>query len=275
MKRLRLIWLVAFLLGVTAGCSSDDNLAENTAIPANSIPTTLSISTPAPTNTPTLTPEPTNTQTPTAQPTLTPVPTSTPTPSQLPTSILNEETLIRQVLEEYRSALLQGDGKTAIQLVDSKTIDWYDQVLAFALTLERDDLDRLDFTEKFIVLRLRHEFSLDQLEDLIGEEVLIIGIERGWISHSSVESMELEDIEVHDLRGFVTFDEMIEPIFVFVKEDGQWKFMLWKLAALGNVAFVQLVEESGLTEDEFIIGILEALSSFQVDERIFDGPINY
>jgi hypothetical protein len=279
MTRNRLIWFLSLLICFVGGCSSADNLAEDTDFRASLTPTIIPTLTPTHTPIPTYlftsTPEPTFTQPPTDEPTLAPETTSTLTPSPLPTLILNEEILIQQVFEQYRSALLQGDGEAALAALDLETIDWYEQVIEFALTLDRDDLNRLDFIEKFTVLRLRHEFSRDELEDLTGDELIKIAIENGWISRSSVESLELEDVEVNDLRGIVTITGISEPLFLFVKEDGQWKFMLWKVTALGNPAFEQLVAESGLSEDEFVIGILEALSSFQVDERIFDGPIDY
>ena len=49
--------------------------------------------------------------------------------------------------------------------------------------------------------------------------------------------------------------------------------MLWKITALGNPVFEQMATESGMSEDEFLIGLLETLSSFKVDDKIFDGPI--
>lgn len=64
------------------------------------------------------------------------------------------------------------------------------------------------------------------------------------------------------------------PAFYFMKENATWKFALWKSFELGNLAFSQVQKNSGLEEDEFLIYLLENISRFEVDKKIFEGPID-
>ena len=200
MRTIKLTWVLILSIIFITSCASSEvsDGSTNSSIVESHSATVIS------TDSPTVTPEPTKTEVPTSVPTSTPppTPTSTPIPTETP---VDEESLIRQSFEEYREALLEGDSEAAILVVDQKSIDWYGDVLEYALALEREEVARLDFVEKFTLLRLRHEFSKEELEGFTGEDVLKIGIDNGWISKSSVEAMELVDIQVDNLRGFYIF----------------------------------------------------------------------
>ncbi|NEQ53259.1 MAG: hypothetical protein F6K11_24500 [Leptolyngbya sp. SIO3F4] len=187
------------------------------------------------------------------------------------TSNSEEENLIRQVFEQYRAALSQYNGEAALVAMDTQSVAWYGEVLEYALTLDRDALNQLNLIEKFNVIRLRNEFSQDELEKLTGEALIIINVERGWTVQLSVDDMELTNVEISDSFGAITFDEKVGPISLFIKEDRQWRFMHWKVIDLANSGFEEILQESGLPEDEFIARFLDL--SLPFDERIFEGPI--
>ena len=55
--------------------------------------------------------------------------------------------------------------------------------------------------------------------------------------------------------------------------EGQWKLDLVASFALANDAMKQEITKAGLTEEQFIIRALSALSAKKVDERIFSPPL--
>ncbi len=186
------------------------------------------------------------------------------------------EDAIQNTFSQYRKALLDGDGAKAAELVDSRTVTWYSEILTKALEMPREKFPQLDFMAKFMVLRLRHEFNKSELEKMNGRELIKIGVENGWISKAAVSNVEkLATIRVDTFRAAASIPEYPDaPAFYFLNESGQWKLALWRSFELANRAMQSEVTKSGLTEEQFILRTIDALSSKKIDERILSGPIN-
>ncbi len=191
------------------------------------------------------------------------------TPSQS-----KEAQAIQTAFAEYKDALLMGDGPKAADLVSAGTIVFYDSMLRHALNTPREKLARLDFLSKFIVVRVRHEFTRAQIAQMNGRDLLVVGVNNGWISKSSVANIErLVNIKVQSYEAFAAMPLLPEiQFFHFLKESGKWKFDLTSSFDLANVAMKQEIKKSGLTEEEFITRLLRMLSAKEVDERIFSAP---
>jgi hypothetical protein len=200
---------------------------------------------------------------------------ASPTPDAESTAAAEKEaTDVLQAFAACQSALLAEDGLAALNLVDMKTVQWYQDALDHALTMPRSELDRLTFSHKYIILRLRHELSQAELEASSGEEIFVRAVNRGWIDRASVENVELGQVQVQGGEAWISLQLAPEqPAFQLVKEYGQWKVALYKLLPLADSAIEQIVAESGLAEDEFIVLALEAATGLRVDEGIFDGPL--
>ena len=181
---------------------------------------------------------------------------------------------IQTVFAQYKDALLEGDGQKAADVVSAGTIGFYDGIVTHVLTTPRAELMKLDFISKFMVLRIRHESTRAQLSRMTGRELLAIGVARGWISKSSVANIErLVNIRVHASEATAAMSMAPEfPAFRFLKEAGQWKLDLAASFPLANNAMKEEIKKAGLTEDEFIIRTLNALSSKPVDDRIYSPP---
>jgi len=187
----------------------------------------------------------------------------------------SEQDEIAQVFQQYRSALLNEDGKEALELVDSQTIRYYDDVVKDALKISRADLNRLDLYTKFMVLRLRHEFRKDQLEKMTGDSLFILSVKQGWVSKSEASNnSKLVNIKYDRHLASASLPQAPEiPAFYFMKENGKWKLALWKNFELANVAFSQMLQQSSLAETEFLVRLLENISKYRVDENIFEAPL--
>lgn len=183
---------------------------------------------------------------------------------------------IQNVFSQYKEALLASDGSRAADLVSSRTIVYYEEILGLALNTPKRKLADLDFISKFMVLRIRHEFDKTTLAKMTGRELLILGVKRGWISKSSVSNIgELTHIKVRDDQASASIPVAPGlPAFYFHNESGQWKLDLLSSFELGNAAMKQEIAKSGLTEEQFILRALAMLSPKNVDERILSGPLD-
>ena len=182
---------------------------------------------------------------------------------------------IQNTFSAYKEALLKGDGSKAAELVDKGTIAFYDEILTNALEMPYRNLRQLDYLSKFMVLRIRHEFSKSQIEKMSGLDLFKLGITNGWISPSTVANINrLVNIKVDSYKSSASAPKFPNvTAFYFLKESGQWKLALWQSFELVNYAMRVRVKQSGLTEEEFIIKSINMLSSKTVDPRILSGPL--
>ena len=173
-------------------------------------------------------------------------------------------------------ALFEQDGEKAIEVIDPFSFEWYEQILVDALTIDRVELDSKEFVEKFTLLRLRHEFSQEEIQNLSGEEIIIISIEKGWVGLETISELEIDEVIIATPPlAYITFKDLpFAASIPFIREGGRdWKISLSLLIRSSNEGFEQIIADSNLAEDEFIVSMLEQLSERTVDERIFDGPI--
>lgn len=185
------------------------------------------------------------------------------------------EEAIQSTFSQYRKALLEGDGSKATDLVDTRTIALYGEIRTNALEMPRQKLSQLDFISKFMVLRVRHEFSKSQIEKMSGRELFKLGVDKGWISTAMVSNVErLASIKIDLHKASASIPQAPDtPALYFLNESGQWKLALWQSFEIANFAMKSEVAKSGLTEEEFIIRTIDAISSKKVDVRILSGPL--
>lgn len=187
-----------------------------------------------------------------------------------------DKNAIKGTLNRYRDAIKAADGELVYKLLDSKTIQWYDDALKDALSLKKADLEKRDYLEKLTVLRLRHEFLRADLEKKTGKEVIVDGVKKGWIGGSFADMIVIQFMDKDkdkDGMVFVTLRQAPKvPAFYFASEDGKWKLALSHTFRLANKGFEQLQAKSSLSTEDFLAKMLEDATRKKVDKSIFDGP---
>jgi hypothetical protein len=194
-----------------------------------------------------------------------------PAPSKAATQ---DEAGVHAAFEAYRAAILARDGKSAVTLVDRKTIETYQQYLDLARTVDRAGLRRLDWMGKFMVLRLRHEFDRQALAALTGESLFVVSIERGWISDTAVRASRAANVTLDGPRAGLSLTERPDvPVFFFAWETDVWKFSLWKTFPLAELGMQKLFEQSKAKDElAWIVAVIEAISPRQFDPAMLEGP---
>lgn len=182
-----------------------------------------------------------------------------------------EKSEIQSTFNRYQSALLSANGKAAAQEVCLQTIQWYEKTRNDALYMKRVQLNRVDILRKFTILRLRHEFSKQQLENMDGKQLFIIAVNNGWISPETVRTIRLDRIEAGTDQGIAYIKKApLTPAFHFIKENKKWKLALVKSFPLVIKTF-KAMKPSDVDEDQWIITLLETITKRKVDKKIFDG----
>lgn len=180
---------------------------------------------------------------------------------------------VKDVFKRYQTAITNNDGEAAVKLLDQRTVNWYSQSLKDAIEIPRDELERLIFLRKLMVLKLRHHYSLDQLKSFDGKAIIIDAVEKGWMNKAVVSDLKITKVtfEDHAAQAYVSSVKST-PMFHFRYQHNEWKLALWKLLYVTNKHLEEIVKESGMSEEEYILLSLEAEAGFKVDATILNGP---
>lgn len=168
---------------------------------------------------------------------------------------------VHESFEQYRTAILAGDDEEAVQYLNQSSIKYYDDMLKDALYLKESEFEERTILDKFMILRLRMNFSAKELKKMNGRELIVYSIQKGWIGKSSVINIELS--EESKIKGdWATIEVMKNGQgsglhFIFQKENDIWKFDIQEILKIANMSLAYLIKQSDYTEKEFIEMVLE------------------
>jgi hypothetical protein len=180
---------------------------------------------------------------------------------------------VRACFEGYKQAILDQDGNAAVALVDGNTLEYYGEMRRLALEGKPEIVRNLSTIDKMMVLMLRHQTPVEDLSQMSGDSLFVYAVDKGWIGRESVISNELGDITVsgdHASGVHVSAGTETPLRWMFQKKDGNWKLDITSIMPAADQAFKQMIRESGQSEDEFLVAILESVSGRRVPESIWE-----
>ncbi len=187
----------------------------------------------------------------------------------------DDKKAIQDTFAKYVAALKAKDSATAMALIDSKSIAWYQGALDAALNANRTKLKALSLLQRLVALRLRNEFPKNELEAMTGESVYKYGVQVGWIDSNSVSAFKIATIKITGNQAQASLQQAPQIyLLAFSKESGRWKLSFAKLLTLLEPEVKKIIRTSGSAEDDFIKSVIEASASNVFDKAIFDGPLD-
>ncbi|WP_294672046.1 hypothetical protein [uncultured Fluviicola sp.] len=184
----------------------------------------------------------------------------------------SEDTLIRAVFDKYRSDLLNDRGTEAVKEVDSKTIQYYSDILELTISADSSKVETLSIMDKMSVLIMRLKISKEELLTFSGKDLFIYSVDHGMVGKSGIAKNSIGQIIVNDnfasaplgVKGAPT-----EVRFEFYKESGSWKINLTSIFPLAELVFEKLIKDSGKSENELLIPIIEAATNKRVSREVW------
>jgi hypothetical protein len=185
----------------------------------------------------------------------------------------SENDAILETFSGYKQAILNKDGAAAVQHVPRETIDYYQQMVDWSLTADRDSLESLSTINKLGVLLMRQRIPADKLRMLDGKEAFIYAVDNGWIGERSTIATEIGDIQISGDRATaaVYINAQKAPLrYHFAKENGSWTFNLLKAMTAGDQGLKMAIRKAGMPENEFLLSLLESVSGRKVPDSIWE-----
>lgn len=184
----------------------------------------------------------------------------------------DEAELVKKTFEKYNSAILNDKGEEAVNYLDSRTLRYYADILEKVKKADEAALNSLSFTDKLQILRIRLTAKKEQILSFDDKEVIIFAVKNGMVGKEGVSNQSLGEITIEEnvAKGQLVVKGKKTPFYLhFYKEDNQWKIDLTSLFPTSNAAFKKVIEESGMTENEYIIKLLEVVSKKKVGKEIW------
>ena len=184
---------------------------------------------------------------------------------------------VKQSFLAYKTAIIAADGEAAAEVVTEGSHDYFRKLADQALTLDREGLHDINLGDRVYSMLLRHSLDRSQLESMSGEDVVSYAVDEGWIGRENAGQLQLGNYEV---EGETASGTILRPDggattfkMEFVKEDGRWLLDLVALMNLTRAAFDFAVQQSGLSEDEFVVLMLEAGTGRKPGPDIWSPPL--
>lgn len=193
----------------------------------------------------------------------------------LPAAAQDAAALVRASFERYRQAVLAGDGGAAAALVTADSHAYYARMRDLALRAPRAEVAALPPADRLTVLRLRHEFTAEELAPLSGAALVGLSVEERWSAAHTLRRLALGEIELRGAEAVATVHQAGAemPIrFLFRREGEDWKLDLAHLARASDPALTAalqaLAERTGMDLDGVLVRMVEEASGHLVDKDL-------
>jgi len=180
---------------------------------------------------------------------------------------------LRETLAAYQTALMERNGRAAVELVNAETTAYYQRIREQALYAPPEHVRRLSLPDRIQVLLVRSAIDTARLKEMDGEDLFRYYVNEGWSGGGAgLRRVQLADFQI---RGDVATAAQMEgdkpsPLrWRFEREAHRWRIDLTALLPLADRAMRHALAQTPLTEDQFVLKAIEQRSLGPVDEAIW------
>ncbi|WP_420128447.1 hypothetical protein [Longimicrobium sp.] len=164
-----------------------------------------------------------------------------------------EAEAVRNVVRQYEYATRSGDGNAAARLVSRETRDYYNRMLAMAISATEEQVRAVTLMDRMMILMYRHRVSAAQLRALPADGGFALTIDEGWLNAPEIgDLVSGSEVFGEGDRAILRYDGDIH----FVREGGAWRWdMMPLILAAGEEVEADLTSPE--EQDEFLMYVLE------------------
>lgn len=178
----------------------------------------------------------------------------------------SDRLLITKVFDQYKSAIINDQGKKAVAVIDASTRNYYIQILGSIKTADSATIESLTLVDKITILAVRAKATKEEIIAIKDVDAFVYSIDEGLAGKGSVSNNRLGKITITGTTAkaqAVTAGKPIPLYFTFNKENGSWKMNLTDLFAIANDGFKELIKDSGMPEQEFLLLVLSDMTGME------------
>lgn len=187
-----------------------------------------------------------------------------------------DEIEVIECYEKYKTAILNSMGEEAIKYIDSKSVDYYQEILDKVLYADKEELIKESVVSRLKIFQIRHSIQLENLKKMDVAKLLVLAINEGWTEKDFIIGTSVKNVKIKGNIATADYYQDNKKVGIrsqFAYENEQWKYNFTSLFQLYNSALKQLIKEIGDDEDEFIFNIIEVSSGKKVSKDIYESLI--
>lgn len=184
----------------------------------------------------------------------------------------NEEVLVRQAFNNYKSAILNDRAEDALKVIDSRTKKYYKNILQDVKKADSLKIDKLSLIDKITILGIRAKAQREEIIEMKGTDAFLFAIKNGMVGKNSVVNTSIGEVTLDSTfaKGKLVSEGEESPYyFNFYKEEGNWKLDLTALFSLSNLVLKKMIDETGKPENELLMDMLQSLSGKEISSDIW------
>lgn len=172
----------------------------------------------------------------------------------------DNERAVSAAFDLYIQAALSGDGEKALEVTDSRTVSYYDEIAtkvrefdSAAVAAEPKLIDKVN------ILTIRHFASKEEIDGFDGKKLIVFSIQNGLVGKEELEKHGLGKITVNgdEAKAQFLLDGKRTPFnYKFFREAGRWKVSIIHNMNTVESAFETIVQEQGWSLEELIKTVL-------------------
>jgi hypothetical protein len=187
----------------------------------------------------------------------------------------DESDQIRAAFQRYVAALVARDGAAAATMVTAGSLERDERLRDLALTAPPDIVAALPPADRLAVLRLRQEFTAEELAPLGGADLIRIAVAEAWSSPKPLSALTVAGVEEDGDAATLRVERAGEPVpvrLVLRREQGLWKLDLEELARGSDEALAEMLalraERAKVPVEEVLRWVVEDSSGHLVDKDL-------
>ena len=111
---------------------------------------------------------------------------------------------------------------------------------------------------------------------MTGREIIVYAVAQGWIDKDGAASIRLGDFAVKGdfaSGGLLGNGGEVSPFRLeFLREDGEWRLDLAEMLKIARFGIDYAVQQTGMSEEEFLLFVLEYSSGRKPGPEIWSPP---
>lgn len=184
---------------------------------------------------------------------------------------------VPQSFESLKAALRTGNGKEAASLVTPATLRMYEKCRKLALNSSNTDFETLSQLEVLLIFQLRWLLDKKTLQSMNGKEVFSWGVDEGMVKKQTLESIQLDNVQVEGKKAVSTLFNGGKPVtdlvLYFELNNKIWQLDLARILNASDAALAGLRKKTGKTKTELALFLIEHTYKKEIPPEIVKGPL--
>ncbi|MGY8802787.1 MAG: hypothetical protein ACKVK6_00970 [bacterium] len=180
---------------------------------------------------------------------------------------------IRDVFRAYRTAILEGKGEDAADLLCQSTLDYFDRMRILALDGDAAAVQATALVDQMQTMLFRLSVPAKTLETLSAKGLIAYSVEQGWIGKKSVQKVTPGKVQTEKDGALLHVNvdgEDAGPAFRFYREAKGWRLDLVPTLKATDGVLRSTALRAGVPHNEYILKVMSLALDTEIGDEAWE-----